>query len=495
MPHAEQHLAPLSAPERAKLESWLADFDLAWNEDLLARRAHQLPRGDRLRVPALIEMIKIDLERRWQRGRQVVLESYLKAYPELASPEGPPAVLLRAEVEVRSQFGAPPAQSELLRRFPGQADLIRQLAARSTATQPPARRSELAARETRRSISSTPSAAPRSAANRSLPEQFGKRYRIIKRLGQGGMGTVFLARDTQLDRPVALKVPQFTPEDGPEILQRFYQEARIAATLDHPNICPIYDVGEIEGVPYLTMKCIAGKPLTDFIQPDKPLPLLQVAALVHKVALALQVAHGRRIVHRDLKPSNIMIQQNGEPVVMDFGLASRAHRQDSVRLTQTGTPLGTPDAGVAALLEWAQRPLGPTPAWVLQAVEGLAASGLDTAAWGVLRSAPSKLLGQLTQRLGDLDTPDADALIRHVRQGNVDRSNRYLLGAGVFVLLALPLLFIFLLCVQQEVRGLGGACMLGAMALGFVALGFLMAALEVRLRFRAGAKRPPKTLA
>jgi len=342
MATAEQHLAPLSVPEREKLESWLVDFELAWNEDLLVARAQRLARGDRLRVPALIEMIKIDLERRWQRGRQIPLETYLKAYPELASPEGLLVTLLRAEYEVRCQFGAPPSQSELLRRFPHQSGAIRQLAVRSDASQKSARRSRRAVQETRPSTSSTPSAAPRPATGRALPKQFGSRYRIVKRLGQGGMGTVFLAQDTQLERPVALKVPHFTPEDDPEVLHRFHQEARIAATLDHPNICPIYDVGEIAGIPFLTMKYLVGKPLTDFIHPDKPLPLVQVAALVRKVALALQAAHDRRVVHRDLKPSNIMIQRNSEPVVMDFGLAGRAHRQDSVRLTQSGTPLGTP---------------------------------------------------------------------------------------------------------------------------------------------------------
>ncbi len=342
MATAGDHLAPLSAPEREKLESWLVDFDLAWTEDLLARQIQQLPPKDRLRVPALIEMVKIDLERRWQRGRQVLLEPYLRAYPELASAEGALAVLIRAECDVRAQFGTPPAPSELLRRFPNQAAAIRQLGAPPAASRPDARRSAPAARETVHSAASTPSVAAGSGSARALPEQFGARYRIVKKLGRGGMGTVYLAKDTQLDRPVALKVPHFEPDDGPEVLQRFYQEARIAATLDHPNICPIYDVGEVGGVPYLTMKCIVGKPLTDFIRADRPLPPVQAAALVRKLALALQAAHARGIVHRDLKPSNIMIHQGGEPVVMDFGLAARPYREGSARLTRTGTPLGTP---------------------------------------------------------------------------------------------------------------------------------------------------------
>jgi hypothetical protein len=354
MATTEQHLAPLADAERARLESLLADFDRAWDENLLARKARQLPAGDRLRVPALIEMIRIDLERRWQRGRRVLLEAYLKAYPEVASADGPPAVLLRAEFDVRCRFGARPSPSELLRRFPGQEAVTRQLGAPSAAGQ-----AGPVARETVHSHASVRTVGAGSAAGRSLPEQFGKRYRIIKRLGRGGMGTVFLAQDTQLDRPVAVKVPHFTPDDGPDVLKRFHQEARIAATLDHPNICPIYDVGEIDGVPYLTMKCILGKPLSDSIRPEQPLPPAQAAALVRQVALALQEAHGRGIIHRDLKPSNILIERNGAPVVMDFGLAARPYREGSVRLTQAGMPLGTPAYMAPEQVRGETQALGP----------------------------------------------------------------------------------------------------------------------------------------
>jgi len=137
-------------------------------------------------------------------------------------------------------------------------------------------------------------------------EQFG-RYRIIKSLGKGGMGSVYLAHDTQLDRRVALKVPHFRPEDGSQVLARFYQEARAAATIQHPHICPVYDVGEINGTHYLTMAYIEGKPLTSFIDPAKLPTARQVAALMRKLALALVKAHQAGVIHRDLKPSNIMI--------------------------------------------------------------------------------------------------------------------------------------------------------------------------------------------
>jgi hypothetical protein len=160
-------------------------------------------------------------------------------------------------------------------------------------------------------------------------------------LGKGGMGAVYLAHDTQLDRPVALKVPTFAADDDSQVLERFYREARAAATVFHPNVCPVHDVGEIDGVPYLTMGYIEGKPLGEFVAGCKGLTPRQAAALVRKVALALAEAHKRGVIHRDLKPANIMIDRRGEPVLMDFGLARRA-RPGDVRLTQQGATMGTP---------------------------------------------------------------------------------------------------------------------------------------------------------
>src|SRR4051812_34074977 len=149
------------------------------------------------------------------------------------------------------------------------------------------------------------------------------------------MGAVYLAHDTQLDRRVALKVPHFTPEDGPEVIDRFYREARAAATFDHPNLCPIYDVGQVDGIHYLTMPYIVGKSLSEVIDPDKPTPQRQAAAVVRKLALALEEAHSRGVIHRDLKPANIMATNRRQLVIMDFGLARRAEGDDD-RLTKTG---------------------------------------------------------------------------------------------------------------------------------------------------------------
>src|SRR5262249_24611294 len=136
---------------------------------------------------------------------------------------------------------------------------------------------------------------PQPAAPAGLPERFG-RYRILQQLGKGGMGTVYLAEDTQLDRRVALKVPRLRPEDGPEVWQRFYREARAAAMLDHPNICPVYDFGEIDGTPYLTMAYIQGESLAEVLRSGRPRTQRWVAEVARKLALALEEAHKKGVI-------------------------------------------------------------------------------------------------------------------------------------------------------------------------------------------------------
>src|SRR5258708_24435881 len=118
------------------------------------------------------------------------------------------------------------------------------------------------------------------------------------------MGRVYLARDTQLDRLVALKVPQLEAGDRSVVRERFYREARAAANLHHPNICPVFDVGAVGDTPYLTMAYIEGQPLHEWAG-GSPRPVRVVLELVRKIALALDEAHQKGVVHRDLKPSNV----------------------------------------------------------------------------------------------------------------------------------------------------------------------------------------------
>jgi formylglycine-generating enzyme required for sulfatase activity/serine/threonine protein kinase len=174
----------------------------------------------------------------------------------------------------------------------------------------------------------------------AIPAQLG-RYRLLKTLGQGGMGSVYLAEDTVLRRRVALKIPLLSKADGAAVRERFHREARAAAAIDHPNLCPVHDFGEVNGVHYLVMPYIEGTPLSHLIDEDNPWPPTRAAALVRQLALALVVLHQRGLIHRDLKPSNVMLRPNGEPVVMDFGLA-RSYTEQTRRLTRMGAALGTP---------------------------------------------------------------------------------------------------------------------------------------------------------
>ncbi len=167
------------------------------------------------------------------------------------------------------------------------------------------------------------------------------RYLIVQKLGEGGMGAVYLAEDTQLaHRKVALKVCRNTLRHDPAALERFRREAHSSAKLDHPNICKVYDFGTLGDVQYLAMAFVDGKPLSEIIKARR-IQTRQAALLVRKLALTLQEAHDEGVVHRDLKPANIMIDRRKEPVIVDFGLALMTAAQD-LRLTNTGAILGTP---------------------------------------------------------------------------------------------------------------------------------------------------------
>ena len=188
------------------------------------------------------------------------------------------------------------------------------------------------------SLSST---RPSGATDGShVGSQFG-RYEIQATLGAGGMGAVYLAHDPELDRKLAIKVPFSQGAEKDAILDRFRREARAVAQITHPNICQIYDVSEVDGTPYMAMAYIEGKPLSKYIQPDKPIPPKQAVWMARMIALALAHAHNKGIIHRDLKPDNIMIDERKQPVIMDFGLAKRQGTGDT-KLTHVGDLMGTP---------------------------------------------------------------------------------------------------------------------------------------------------------
>lgn len=169
--------------------------------------------------------------------------------------------------------------------------------------------------------------------------QFG-RYFLQELLGEGSMGAVHLAYDTALDRFVALKTPRFQGDQSSPAIERFRREARASAMVRHVNICPIFDVGTIDGVHFLSMAYIDGQSLAATLESGEEFSVPRCLHLIRRLAEALQEAHHHDVIHRDLKPANIMLDTRGEPIITDFGLARRLDMRETL-LTQSGMLIGT----------------------------------------------------------------------------------------------------------------------------------------------------------
>jgi eukaryotic-like serine/threonine-protein kinase len=209
-----------------------------------------------------------------------------------------------------------PEAAEDLRRFFEDSDAVEQFAA-STFDWPPSERAD-------------------------GPDLAGTRFRdldLVRELGRGGMGVVYLARQAGLERFVCVKMLISGRHAGDDELRRFLHEAASAAGLRHPHIVAIFDVGQHDGQPFFTMEFVDGQTLADLVR-DGPLPAGRAAGYLRAVAEAVEYAHGRGVLHRDLKPSNILIDADDRPRITDFGLARRIEAAAS--LTQAGAVVGTP---------------------------------------------------------------------------------------------------------------------------------------------------------
>jgi len=276
-----------------------------------------------------------ELRRHLETGQDCHAETILNAFPSLASDPARVLELIVLEFQLRRQLGQNPQPSEWYERFPHWHE---QLQARLEEGMPTTL--ERIERETAALATS-----PYCGADRQTVEELDLdapvlgRHEILKEIDRGGMGVVYRARDLVLDRVVALKVIRSGAFASDDEVRRFYQEARAAAQLRHPNIVPIYGMGMYEQQHCFTMALFPRGSLAEHLLEYRE-DVRAAAALLVKVARAVQAAHEHGIIHRDLKPGNILLDERGEPVVSDFGLAKR---QDvSAVLTLPAHPVGTP---------------------------------------------------------------------------------------------------------------------------------------------------------
>ena len=180
---------------------------------------------------------------------------------------------------------------------------------------------------------------PASPSQSSGPQVLGD-YQLVRKIGQGGMGAVYEATQTKLNRPVALKILPAKSTQDQAFLERFYREAQAAAALNHPGIIQVYDIAEDQGHHFFAMELVDGENLMERLEREGPIPVDQALDFVTQVARGLQYAHQRSIIHRDIKPDNIMVSREGQVKLADLGLAKST--EDDKGVTQTGAGLGTP---------------------------------------------------------------------------------------------------------------------------------------------------------
>lgn len=266
-----------------------------------------------------------------------------------------------AECLRRKDAGQPVDHDQLLLAYPDLKDELQSWfkgEALLTGQNQPVKRSPRESRPTDMRDTSHPRTDEFDTASEFNARRFG-RYRLLRLLGEGAMGSVYLANDSTLDRQVALKTPKTEGSGDAEFMLRFMREARAAAALRHENICSVFDAGEHEGVAYITMDYIDGVPLSRFVASSKLSSLDSILTMIHTIADAVGHAHHNGVVHRDLKPGNIIVDSEMKPFVTDFGLARRINTDDESRITQEGLLIGTPAYMAPEQIKGQQAKVGP----------------------------------------------------------------------------------------------------------------------------------------
>jgi tetratricopeptide (TPR) repeat protein len=357
-------------PSRLPREQWnefekiIQRFEEAWRSGQRPKLEDFLAAGSVDRNSLAVELAHVDLECRLKVGEAARTEDYLHRFPELAADREAVLGLIAAEYRLRLRREPTLSPADFLQRFPEFGDdLTKRLLATPRPVGPaihgtacPRCRQTMAAdgsgdrsRLTCRSCGTTFRWDPghRPAASPNGPPRLG-RFELLEEVGRGAFGTVWRARDVELDRLVAIKVPRGNRWVTPADEERFVREARNLARLAHPGIVPVHEAGREGEVPYIVSAFVEGKTLAETLL-QRRLGFREIAHLAAEVAEALDHAHRQGIIHRDLKPSNVMLgrlagtpadDRKPRPFVMDFGLARREEGEATV--TQEGQVLGTP---------------------------------------------------------------------------------------------------------------------------------------------------------
>ncbi len=345
---------PLESASAVPIQSAVRDFDPAAELERLWRGtgspslAAFLMQLGPLSSAELAEVVRVDQRARWNRGERIPAEQYLADYPLLQDDPESSADVVYAELLLREERGEQAALDEFAARFPGLADVLRkQVGLHRALCETPA----------------TESIDTGSAGRGPLePKSDFSLYQIVREIGRGGSGVVYEARQTGVNRTVALKVLSAGPHAGSDQYLRFRAEAELVGRLQHPQIIQIFDAGVHAGCPFLALEFVAGGSLRERLT-GAPQPPESCARLVEILARAMHAAHVQGIVHRDLKPGNILFagvtkseivpDATGAawpaaaiPKIGDFGLAKSLAEGDAEArfgaLTQTGDILGTP---------------------------------------------------------------------------------------------------------------------------------------------------------
>ncbi|MFP6763028.1 MAG: serine/threonine-protein kinase, partial [Planctomycetaceae bacterium] len=339
-------LAPLPAAGGVD-QALRQSFEQAWvNQQPRGIASCLPPEESESFLPTLVELVGIDLEFQWKQRSQrtsehetirdelanpPLVEDYLKDFSDLNTPEIMLS-LLQQEFWVRTRFSEEPEIEEYHERFPDFEINGASLTATDLALTVGSREEIARARSDDGKDGNQPDGSSERV------RYFGE-YELLEEIARGGMGVVYKARQTKLNRIVALKMILAGQLASQDDVQRFYIEAEAAANLEHPGIVPIHEIGEHEDQHFFSMSFIEGDSLDARVK-EGPMPPREAAAITQQISEAIAYAHAQGVIHRDLKPANILIDASGDSKVTDFGLAKQTKGESG--LTVTGQILGTP---------------------------------------------------------------------------------------------------------------------------------------------------------